>query len=87
MNYQLGTTTRVRTCFPGDTGNKPSAASEVSVEAPPPAVQTLGQRAVVEAAKHYGAASRYGSTGPNTFDFSGLTDYVDPQSITIGRVD
>ncbi len=78
MNYRLGTTTRVRTYFPGDTVNKPTASEtpEISVQAPPAPVQTLGQRAVIEAAKHYGARYRYGSTGPSTFDCSGLTGYV-----------
>ena len=84
MNYQLGTTTRVRTYFPGDEEYKPTAsdAPAVTVAAPPapapaPApVSTLGQRAVANAATHHGKAYRYGATGPSNFDCSGLTGYV-----------
>ncbi len=81
MNYQLGTTTRVRTYFPGDADHKATAsdAPSVTVQAPPapPApVLTLGERAVAGAATHYGKAYRYGATGPSNFDCSGLTGYV-----------
>lgn len=84
MNYQLGTTTRVRTYFPGDAALEATASEspEVVVAAPAraarpaPAAGSLGQRAVLEAAKHYGARYRYGSTGPSTFDCSGFTGFA-----------
>lgn len=37
---------------------------------------TLGQRAILEAQKHYGKAYRYGASGPSNFDCSGFTGYV-----------
>ena len=37
---------------------------------------TLGQRAVVEASRHYNQPYHYGSAGPTRFDCSGLTMYV-----------
>ena len=46
------------------------------VTAAPAQAATLGQRAVVEAAHHYGQAYRYGAAGPTRFDCSGLTMYV-----------
>lgn len=85
MNYQLGTTTRVRTYFAGTATLEAtaSASPEIVVSAPAraavrqaPAAGSLGQSAVLEAAKHYGARYRWGATGPSTFDCSGFTGYV-----------
>jgi cell wall-associated NlpC family hydrolase len=42
----------------------------------PAEATTLGQRAVSEAAHHYGQHYQYGSAGPTRFDCSGLTVYV-----------
>lgn len=42
----------------------------------PAQATTLGQRAVAEAARHYGAPYQYGAAGPYRFDCSGLTLYV-----------
>lgn len=50
-----------------------SRAVKVPVAAPK---LTLGQRAIAEARKHYGAAYRYGATGPSRFDCSGFSSYV-----------
>ena len=48
----------------------------VATASPAQAATTLGQRAVSEAAHHYGQAYRYGAAGPTRFDCSGLTMYV-----------
>ena len=48
----------------------------VVTAAPAEATTPLGQRAVAEAAHHYGQAYRYGAAGPTRFDCSGLTMYV-----------
>lgn len=63
----------VRVYYPGGTTRAAVVSPILKVVGPR---TTLGQRAVAEAARHYGKAYRYGSTGPSTFDCSGLTGYV-----------
>ncbi|MCW2622259.1 MAG: hypothetical protein JWL64_1861 [Frankiales bacterium] len=67
------------------TAAKPAAvpavrASRSARAAAPPASNVpasgLAGAVLAEAAKHYGQAYRYGSTGPTTFDCSGFTSYV-----------
>jgi cell wall-associated NlpC family hydrolase len=66
-----------------------NASAVAAIVAPAPAVkvvahvtttrvvrQTLAQRVVTEARRHYGAPYRWGATGPRSFDCSGLTQYV-----------
>jgi cell wall-associated NlpC family hydrolase len=49
----------------------------VRVTAPAkPVEKPLGERAVLEAARHLGAPYVYGATGPRTFDCSGFTRFV-----------
>ncbi|MCW2544909.1 MAG: glycoside hydrolase [Frankiales bacterium] len=48
----------------------------VAVATPAEASTSLNQRAVNEAAKHYGAPYKYGAAGPSRFDCSGFTRYV-----------
>lgn len=62
---------QVRSYFPGQATLRGAVSRPVTVGG-----LTLGQRAIVEAAKHYGKAYRYGATGPNNFDCSGFTSYV-----------
>lgn len=54
------------------------AGFTATLAAPQPshaATQTLGQKALVVAAKQKGDPYRYGAVGPNKFDCSGLTLY------------
>jgi cell wall-associated NlpC family hydrolase len=66
--------TQVRSYFPGQTAIVGNVSRPVRVGGP--IRLTLGQRAVLEARKHYGKAYRYGATGPSNFDCSGFSSYV-----------
>lgn len=57
-------------------GTALSAAALGSVGVVPAEASTLNQRAVNEAAHHYGQHYQYGAAGPTRFDCSGLTMYV-----------
>lgn len=71
----VGGATWVRSYFPGQKTIVGNVSRSVHIGGP---VRTLslGQRAVAEARKHYGAAYRYGATGPSSFDCSGFSRYV-----------
>lgn len=51
-------------------------AAPIATATPAEAATSLGQRAVSEAARHYGAPYKYGAVGPSRFDCSGFTRYV-----------
>lgn len=56
--------------LPGLTGAPPSSSM------PPLPQLSMGERVVLEAARHAGAPYRWGAAGPNAFDCSGLTMFV-----------
>jgi cell wall-associated NlpC family hydrolase len=63
--------TRVRAYYRGSAVRTTATSDSTVID-----VETMGQRAVQEAARHKGAPYRYGATGPNAFDCSGFTRYV-----------
>ena len=69
---QIGSTSRYRAFFRGDSGHEAATSREVVISAS----SSLGDRAVAEAKRHHGAPYSYGAAGPSRFDCSGLTMYV-----------
>jgi cell wall-associated NlpC family hydrolase len=68
-------TAQWRISYPGDRMNDPSASKPVTVKAK----QSIGERLVETAAAQAGESYSYGASGPDTFDCSGLTQYVHEQ--------
>jgi len=68
----IGSTARFRAFFRGDATARSSTSRDVIITA----ASTLGQRAIAEARRHYGAPYAWGAAGPSRFDCSGFTMYV-----------
>ncbi|SFB26593.1 Cell wall-associated hydrolase, NlpC family [Amycolatopsis marina] len=68
-------TAQWRISYPGDRLNDPAASKPVTVKAE----QSIGERLVETAAAQAGESYSYGASGPDSFDCSGLTQYVHKQ--------
>lgn len=71
----IGTTAQWRFNYPGDRTNDPATSKVVTVEAEQPVGERLVDTAAAQAGKRYS----YGASGPDSFDCSGLTQYVHKQ--------
>ncbi len=80
LTYHAGRTLEWQARYAGSVLEQPSASRVRTVRVlpppPPPATPARGERAVRIAAAQAGKPYRYGATGPDAFDCSGLTLYV-----------